>query len=677
MKAINQLLIIILFFAIGINRSNAQINTDQVMRIGQNALYFEDYMLSIQYFNQVIQAKPYLAQPYFFRAIAKLNLEDYRGAEEDASIAIEHNPFITDAYEVRGVARQNLGKHKDAIDDYTQALSMLPENRSILFNKALAEEEIKDYDNAEKSFAQLLKAHPNYDNGYLGRARLELSVGDTVKALADLNKALEINKNATNAYVMRADIAIRSSKDFEGALADMNEAIKLQPKYAGFFINRAFLRYNLDDYFGAMADYDYALQLEPLNSVALFNRGLLRAEVHDNNKAIEDFTKVLSLDNNDYKALYNRAILYKEIRDYKSALTDLNRVIEAFPSFAGAYFLRFEIYRESGDKRRAENDYNKSMALAKKPVKNPDKEGNDSNEENSQQNGTEPQEVVANRFTSLLTIENVADVEEDYNNKSIRGKVQDRNVSIEIEPLFTLSYYSAPSQLKENTYFIKEVDELNDTRMLRFLIMVTNREPQLNDEADIKRHFESIEYYNSLLSTHTPRAIDYFGRAMDFMTLHNYKSAITDLDRAIELTPDFTMAYFLRAIARYKNTQVANLSPDEENNKSMSAQLSNQKAKMAVAEIINDIDQTIKLSPRMAQAYYNKGNIYVNLQDYTSALSAYSKAIELKPDFGEAYYNRGYVYLKLGNKDAGVADLSKAGELGIIPSYNLLKRMSR
>ena len=37
----------------------AQINTEQVLRVGQNALYFEDYMLSIQYFNRVNQAKPY------------------------------------------------------------------------------------------------------------------------------------------------------------------------------------------------------------------------------------------------------------------------------------------------------------------------------------------------------------------------------------------------------------------------------------------------------------------------------------------------------------------------------------------------------------------------------------------------------------------------------------------
>ena len=41
----------------------AQVNTDQVLRIGQNALYFDDYMLSIQYFNQAISSKPYLAQP--------------------------------------------------------------------------------------------------------------------------------------------------------------------------------------------------------------------------------------------------------------------------------------------------------------------------------------------------------------------------------------------------------------------------------------------------------------------------------------------------------------------------------------------------------------------------------------------------------------------------------------
>ena len=105
----------------------AQINTDQVMRIGRNSLYFEDYVLSIQYFNQVIKAKPFLAEPYFYRAVAKINLEDYQGAEADASLAIERNPFIVDAYQVRGVARQNLRDFEGAIADYDKGLELMPE----------------------------------------------------------------------------------------------------------------------------------------------------------------------------------------------------------------------------------------------------------------------------------------------------------------------------------------------------------------------------------------------------------------------------------------------------------------------------------------------------------------------------------------------------------------------
>ncbi|MDE6120969.1 MAG: tetratricopeptide repeat protein, partial [Muribaculaceae bacterium] len=253
----------------------AQVNTDQVMRIGQNALYFEDYMLSIQYFNQAIAAKPYLAQPYFLRAIAKLNLEDYDGAEADASKAVELNPFLTDAWEVRGVARQNLGKNRDAIDDYSQALKLLPRNRQLLFNKALALSDIKEYDLARETFDQLVRYYPAYDNAYLGRARMNLVAADTAAALNDIEKALSLNRNALNAYIMRADIAINSDGDFERALADIDEAIRLQPHAAGLYINRAFIRYRLDSYNGAMADYDYALSLDPLNSVALFNRGLL------------------------------------------------------------------------------------------------------------------------------------------------------------------------------------------------------------------------------------------------------------------------------------------------------------------------------------------------------------------------------------------------------------------
>ena len=93
----------------------AQINTDRLMTIARNALYFEDYVLSIQYFNQVINAKPYLYEPYFFRALAKLNLEDFQGAEADCDAAIQRNPFVVGAYQIRGLARIRQSKFDGAI----------------------------------------------------------------------------------------------------------------------------------------------------------------------------------------------------------------------------------------------------------------------------------------------------------------------------------------------------------------------------------------------------------------------------------------------------------------------------------------------------------------------------------------------------------------------------------
>ena len=612
--------------------AKSQINAEQVMRVGQNALYFEDYMLSIQYFNQAIQAKPYLAQPYFMRAIAKLNLEDYLGAEQDATAAIERNPFIADAYEVRGVARQNRGLLRGAVEDYDNALNLIPKSRGLLFNKAIAQQELKLIDEALETFNTLLASYPGYENGYIGRARLLLERKDTVGAKADVDKALSLNKNLPGAYLLRADIAINSHKNYENAYEDISEAIKLQPLEAGLYVNRAFLRYNLDDYFGAMADYDYALQLDPLNVAAIFNRGLLRMEVRDNDNAIKDFTKVLELAPDDYRALYNRAYLYSEKHDVKHAMDDINRLVEAFPELPEALYMRSNLHRLSGNMALAEKDYNKALALSKSL--RPASETTDGG--NATGNGVSPSatgdteltnDAVARRFAALRTVDNPVDVEEEYNNKNIRGRVQDRSRRIE-------------------------------------LVQLTNADIALSDEDIINRHFKSIEYYNSYIATHTPRAIDYFGRAMDFMMLRDYASAVEDLNKALNLTPDFALGYFARGVARYKSF-MANAG----NNTVVAPR------QAEIRAIIGDFDKALELSPRLSFAYYNKGNVLAELGDYTSALMAFNKAIELKPDFGEAYYNRGYVYFQLGDRDKGSLNLSKAGELGIMPSYNLLKRM--
>ena len=109
---------------------HAQLNTDRITAIGRNALYFDDYVLSIQYFNQVIKLKPYLPEPYLLRAIAKIQLSDFNGAIKDCNTALEFNPFQPGIYYVRGFAYRNLEKYDLAEQDFDKALQLSPENRT-------------------------------------------------------------------------------------------------------------------------------------------------------------------------------------------------------------------------------------------------------------------------------------------------------------------------------------------------------------------------------------------------------------------------------------------------------------------------------------------------------------------------------------------------------------------
>ena len=685
--------IIVLLLATA-DRAHAQINTEQVVNIGRNALYFEDYILAIQYFNQAIKAKPFLAEPYFFRSVAKISLEDYRGAEQDAGLAIERNPFIVDAYQVRGVSRQNLGDFKGAIEDYDEGLKLMPEDKNLLINRAVCQSAIKNYDEAQQTFDRLLALDRRNDRAYIGLAQMNLARKDTAAALDNLNRGIGLSKNNASAYVMRAEIASRSQHDFENALADMDSAILLEPHYAGYFINRAYMKYNLDDYFGAMADYDYAISLDPASQEAHFNRGLLRAEVGDNNKAINDFDFVLQSNPSNFMALYNRALLYMRTRQFREAVNDFTAILKKYPEFEAGYMARGEAKRRMGDNKGSEADMERAMAIFRR---NKTHESNFNPAEieataaikKAEQRALNPAEEepesaqdIINRFNTLLTVRDTEPVKPEYANRQ-RGHVQNDNIEVEPMPMFSLSYYAQDKAVGGGTNYVRELSDVNDLKLLPGTLTLVAGEAQLSAE-EIQRHFSDIEYLNSLMANSKPRAIDYFARGLDYLLVKNPDAAVSDADAVLSMNPQFMLAYFLRADAHYMIYRMAQArdaaaddpladAPDARSG----AMLRQRQDVTTLDQVMADLDQAIKLSPKNVYAHYNRGNVYMLMGDFTSAISCYTNAIQLKPDLAEAYYNRGLMYLRMGNKTLGVADLSKAGELGVLPSYNILKRMTR
>lgn len=626
------------------------------MRIGRNALALEDYVLSIQYFTRAAQAKPYLAEPYLMRAIARLNLEDFTGAEEDATLCIQRNPFITDAYEVRGVARQNLGKKEQAISDYDSALKNLPDNRNLLYNKAFAQSDMGDYDGSLATFQHLTEAYPGYDGGYMGRARVQLLRGDSLQARADAEKALSINPHNTGARLLRADLRMNTEQDYAGARTDLDTAIIEQPLRPELYVTRSYLDYRLNDYNSAFSDLDRAIELDPANVGALFNRGVLRSQVRDLNRAADDFTRVLQLQPKDYRALYNRALVKMELEDYAGAINDLQAVVARYPDFGDAYFIMSDLLRRLGRERASTQALNRSRALLKTRVKDYPFEGSKTDE-----NAELTQEQMKSIFTALKTGDTQSSEQElTYNNPDIKGRVQDRNVAIDMLPFMSVTYYTSPTELKPSGDFMPELEQLNRTGLLPAVLQAAVNVPVMSDPDDVKEHFTSIEKYEKLITQQKPRSIDLLALAMDYMTVRDFENAIKNLDRVVNITPDLAVGYFIRANARFSNSD-----PSSPNHKIM------------LQQAISDLDTAISLSPAMGAAYYNRAYFQAQAGEVQKALKGLTKAIELRPDFGEAYFNRGYLFLSQGNRAAAERDLSRAGTLGIIQAYNLLKKIRR
>jgi tetratricopeptide (TPR) repeat protein len=90
---------------------------------------------------------------------------------------------------------------------------------------------------------------------------------------------------------------------------------------------------------------------------------------------------------------------------------------------------------------------------------------------------------------------------------------------------------------------------------------------------------------------------------------------------------------------------------------------------------IMDYSKAIQLNPNVKNsAYYSRGFCKENLKDYIGAIADYTKAIQLDSEDSEAYYNRGNSKLMLNQKNSACLDWSKARELGDEDAYEMIKK---
>jgi len=133
--------------------------------------------------------------------------------------------------------------------------------------------------------------------------------GDNAGALADYDEAIRLDPGNVMAYTARGGVYLTEG-DFERAVADYNEVIRINPSLPFGFYNRGNAYARLGDYDSAIADFDAAMQMDPTFIMPRMARGSALAAKGDLDAAIANYGAVIELEPNSPRAYSNRALVF-------------------------------------------------------------------------------------------------------------------------------------------------------------------------------------------------------------------------------------------------------------------------------------------------------------------------------------------------------------------------------
>ncbi|MFI5454900.1 MAG: tetratricopeptide repeat protein [Isosphaerales bacterium] len=164
-------------------------------------------------------------------------------------------------------------------------------------------------------------------------------------------------------HAMRAIVLLSGKPDVDRALADVNEAVRLDPHSVTALILRASIWADRKEYDRAIADYSEVIRHDPMVFPAYFGRAAVQGEKGDYDKAIADLDKVIGLDPRLPDSYLVRAVGWKHKKEYDKAIADLNEAIRLDPRSAAAYHDRGLLYSDKKQYDKAIADFSEAIRL--------------------------------------------------------------------------------------------------------------------------------------------------------------------------------------------------------------------------------------------------------------------------------------------------------------------------
>ncbi|MDQ3395162.1 MAG: tetratricopeptide repeat protein [Bacteroidota bacterium] len=343
---------------------NKRLEAEKLFEQGKRDYENGDYVSSIEYLKESINLMPDHVMAYFYRAGAKEQTNDIKGALTDYGIVVHFDTEFNEALFNRGMLRYKIADFSGAVEDFTKLLTLPSQNTQTVYFKGNSYG--TDGPGATSIISMYSKDADIYN--YLGLSKTKL--GKVQEAIKDFNKALAINNTDANYFVNRG-MAYLSDNQTAMAHDDFKKAIALEPDQAvamfnlsmssnfskkdqkiydeiiakneafpSAYINRGLIKFKAANYADAVEDYNSAIKLDPSNAIAFLNRALAYEKLEKYQEAVEDLNKALKIDPYFHKAYSSRGNVYFKLKDYERALMDYNQVILAEENDVSLFYNR-------------------------------------------------------------------------------------------------------------------------------------------------------------------------------------------------------------------------------------------------------------------------------------------------------------------------------------------------
>jgi tetratricopeptide (TPR) repeat protein len=291
-------------------------------RLGEHELALADFNAALAHHEDYPEAHANRGLAYLALGKADLALEDFTQA-----IALDQN--CVSAYRERAEIYRKRKQDAEAIRDYTRLLDLSEDKAPVYEKRAVAYRALNKAEEAIQDYGQLIALNPKNLEAHAARVDLFLSRGRYTEARDELTRILEVEPRAVKAWRARAIVNWQNLKDFDAALADLEEYARLEPRNPEARRCIGVILLGRRKYDAALVALQQALDLQPGYPEAIWDCAQIHLWQGKPEEALKELDPLAAkLPAGPPETLNVRASVYRALGRFQEAEADYRRFIE-------------------------------------------------------------------------------------------------------------------------------------------------------------------------------------------------------------------------------------------------------------------------------------------------------------------------------------------------------------